>query len=180
MWKSTLVKIIVIGAGRIGSTVAFCLAQAGHDLTVLARGARFDALARDGAIITIDGRRAPIEVVPLLDPTTPYDLAIVTGPERQLAPLRPALSASRANTILLMFNMFQGIEPYRSIVGAQRFAFGFPNMTAFLVDQRLRFRVDGLGMVTTMSNPQLASCSGQLCTRVRNSCTAQVFTETGV
>lgn len=170
----------MIGAGRIGSTVAFCLAQAGHDLTVLARGARFDALARDGAIITIDGRRAPIEVVSLLDSTTPYDLAIVTGPERQLAPLRPALSASRANTILLMFNMFQGIEPYRSIVGAQRFAFGFPNMTAFLVDQRLRFRVDGLGMVTTMSNPQLASCSGQLCTRVRNSCTAQVFTETGV
>ena len=55
-----------------------------------------------------------------------------------------------------MFNTFRGTEPYRTILGAERFAFGFPNMSAYLVDQRLRFRVDGPGMVTTMSSPILA------------------------
>ena len=149
-------KIILIGAGRIGSAVAFCLAKAGHDITVVARGARFETLSRDGAIVTVDGQRMPVNVVSTFDPATPYELAIVTVPEHQVAPLLPALAASRANTILLMFNTFQGTEPYRTIVGAERFAFGFPNMSAYLVGQRLRFRVDGPGMVTTMSSPVLA------------------------
>jgi 2-dehydropantoate 2-reductase len=149
-------KIILIGAGRIGSTVAFCLAKAGHDVTVVARGARFDALNRDGAIITVDGRRVPVKVMPTLDPAMPNDLTIVTVPEHQVAPLLQALAASRANTILLMFNTFNGAAPYQVIVGAERFAFGFPNMSAYLVDQQLRFRIDGPGMVTTMSSPYLA------------------------
>jgi len=149
-------KIILIGAGRIGSAVAFCLGKAGHDVTVVARGVRFDALNRDGAIITVDGQSVPVKVVSTLDLATSIDLAIVTVPEHQVAPLLPALAASRANTILLMFNTFQGTEPYRTIVGPERFAFGFPNMSAYLVDQRLRFRVDGPGMVTTMSSPILA------------------------
>jgi 2-dehydropantoate 2-reductase len=149
-------KITLTGAGRIGSAVAFCLAKAGHDITVVARGARLDTLSRAGAIVTVDGQSAPVKVVSALDPATPLDLAIVTVPEHQVAPLLPVLAASRANTILLMFNTFQGTEPYRTIVGAERFAFGFPNMSAYLVDQRLRFRVDGPGMVTTMSSPMLA------------------------
>ncbi|WP_180970590.1 ketopantoate reductase family protein [Burkholderia sp. WAC0059] len=149
-------KIILIGAGRIGSAVAFCLANAGHDLTVVARGARFDALSRDGAIVTVDGQRMPVKVESALDPATPYDLAIVTVPEHLVAPLLPVLSVSCARTILLMFNTFQGTEPYRSVVGAERFVFGFPNMSAYLIDQRLRFRVDGPGMVTTLSNPVVA------------------------
>ena len=106
-------KIILIGAGRIGSAVAFCLAKAGHDVTVVARGARFDALNRDGAIVTVDGQRVPVKVASTLDPATPNDLTIVTVPEHQVAPLLPALAASRANTILLMFNTFNGAAPYR-------------------------------------------------------------------
>jgi 2-dehydropantoate 2-reductase len=149
-------KIILIGAGRIGSAVAFCLAKAGHDVTVVARGARFDTLNRDGAIVTVDGQRVPVKVASTLDPATPNDLTIVTMPEHQVAPLLPALAASRANTILLMFNTFNGAAPYRAIVGAERFAFGFPNMSAYLVDQQLRFRIDGPGMVTTISSPYLA------------------------
>lgn len=148
-------NIILIGAGRIGSTIAFHLARAGHDVTVVARGARFDALTRDGAIVTTAGQRAPVEVASALDPATPYDLVIATLPEHQIGPLLPAIAACRAKTILLMFNTFQGTAPYRSIIGAARFAFGFPNMTAHLDEQRLRFRVDGPGMMTTLSSPDL-------------------------
>ncbi|ETN86624.1 ketopantoate reductase family protein [Paraburkholderia silvatlantica] len=150
-------KIILVGAGRIGSAVAFCLAKAGHDITVVARGERFNALRRDGAITTVDGQLAQVEVRPGLDPTAPCDLTIVTVPEHQIGSLLPALSASRANHILLMFNTFKGTEHYRTILGAERFAFGFPNMSAYLVDHRLRFRVDGPGMVTTMSSPDMAA-----------------------
>lgn len=150
-------KIILIGAGRIGSAVAFCLAKAGHDITVVARGARFKALSQHGAIHTIDGDRAPVRVCAELTPTAACDLLIVTVPEYELGPLLPTVSASSARRVLFMFNTFHGIEPYRSVVGADRFAFGFPNMSAYLVGERLRYRVDGPGMVTTMSDPQLAA-----------------------
>ncbi|WP_081907425.1 MULTISPECIES: ketopantoate reductase family protein [Luteibacter] len=128
-------KIILIGAGRIGSVLAFHLARAGHDVTVVARGKRLDALRREGAIVTVEGRRAPVSMLAELDPATPYDLAIATLPEHQIGDLLPSLAASQAKTILLMFNTFEGTARYRSVIGAERFAFGFPNMTSALVDR---------------------------------------------
>jgi 2-dehydropantoate 2-reductase len=150
-------KIVVFGAGRIGSTLAFCLAGAGHELSVVARGERLAALRREGAIVAVDGRRAPVAALPELDPALTCDLLIVTLAEHQLAPVLPDIAASQAKTILFMFNTFKGTEPYSSMVGAGRFAFGFPNMTAFLTNQRLRFRVDGPGMMTTLSSPELVA-----------------------
>lgn len=41
-------KIVVIGAGVIGSVYAGRLAVAGHDVSVLARGSRKTTLERDG------------------------------------------------------------------------------------------------------------------------------------
>lgn len=154
--QTASMKIILIGAGRIGSAVAFHLAKAGHEITVVARGARLDALRREEAIITLDGQRMPVQVLSALDPAVPYDLAIVTLPEHKVGLILPALSASRAKNILLMFNTFEGTERYRTTTGTDRFAFGFPNMSAYLVEQRLRCRVDGPGMVTTLSNSDLA------------------------
>lgn len=149
-------KIILIGAGRIGSAVAFCLANAGHDVTVVARGERLRALQSERAIVTVSGKRAPVKALPAVDAVTPYELVIVTVPEHQVPAILPQLSASTAKTILLMFNTFQGIAPYRSILGVERVAFGFPNMTAFLVNERVRFQVNGRGMVTTLSSRDLA------------------------
>ncbi|OHV03635.1 ketopantoate reductase family protein [Mycobacterium talmoniae] len=53
-------RIAVIGPGGIGSTFAFQLANAGHQITVVARGARLDQLRCDGAIVTADGERAAV------------------------------------------------------------------------------------------------------------------------
>lgn len=150
-------KIIVFGAGRIGSALAFCLSRAGHKVSVIARGARLDALVYDPAIVTLDGRRAPITTLASLAPSEPCDLAIVTVPEHQVASIMAELSASQAKTILFMFNTFRGTARYASAVGSERFAFGFPNMAATLVDQQLSFQVDGPGMVTTLSRADLVT-----------------------
>jgi 2-dehydropantoate 2-reductase len=149
-------QIILIGTGRIGSTLAFHLAGNGHEVTVVARGARFEALIRERAIVTTDGARARVTVAASLDPGTPCDLVIVTIPEPNIMPLLATLSASRARAVLFMFNTFAGTERYRSAVGDHRFAFGFPNMTAYLEKDKVRFRVRGPGMVTTLSRPDLA------------------------
>lgn len=150
-------KIIVFGAGRIGSTLAFCLSKAGHEVSVIARGARLDALVYSAAIITLDGRWAPVTARASLDPLEPYDLAIVTVPEHQVASILAEVSSSQAKTVLFMFNTFQGTARYASAVGPERFAFGFPNMAATLVGQQLSFRVDGPGMLTALSRADLVT-----------------------
>jgi 2-dehydropantoate 2-reductase len=50
-------KIAVVGLGGIGSTFAFLLARAGHDVTVIARGERLEQLQRDLAIVSTSGER---------------------------------------------------------------------------------------------------------------------------
>ena len=63
-------QIAIIGPGGIGSTFAFRLSRAGHDVTVIARGRRLEQLRGDGAIVTADGQRAGIRVAAVLDEST--------------------------------------------------------------------------------------------------------------
>lgn len=149
---SPAMKILVLGAGRIGSAFAFHLSTAGHDVCLLARGERLATLRRDGAVIAVDGRRAPVAVTETLDPAAAFDLLLVTVMAHQVEALLPAVAASAARTVLFMFNTFETTARWREAVGAGRFAFGFPNMVAFLEDGRLRNVVDGPGMVTTLTD----------------------------
>ena len=119
-------KIAVIGPGGIGSTFAFQLARAGHEVTVVARGKRLEQLQRDQAVITRDGQRATVRVTSVLDETTPWDLLLVTVLASQVDALLPALRASAARQVMFMFNTFEPLGRLRDAVGAARFAFGFP------------------------------------------------------
>lgn len=150
-------KIAIVGPGRIGSTFAFHLARAGHEITVIARGARFEALNREGAIVSVAGDRASVKTASALDPETPFDLVLVTVLAHQAEALLPVLQASSAKTVMFMFNTFEKVERLRGAVGAQRFASGFPNMTAFFVEGRLKSKVDGPGMVTTLTSETWAA-----------------------
>jgi 2-dehydropantoate 2-reductase len=148
--------ILVIGAGRIGSAFAFHLSLAGHDVAVLARGARLKTLSREGEILAIDGRRASIGVVSAISSTTAYDLVLVTVLAHQVESLLPSLCASAAKSVLFMFNTFDTTRRWREAVGVDRFEFGFPNMIAFFEDDKLRSVVNGPGMVTTLTSSRWA------------------------
>jgi len=150
-------NIAVIGAGRIGSAFAFHLARAGHELTVIARGSRLDALRGEGAIVALGGERAPVGVAAELNTTVPYDLVLVTVLSHQVDGLLPALRASAAKSVLFLFNTFDKIDRWRDALGAERFAAGFPNMLALFVDGKLRSVVDGPGMVTTLTSARWAA-----------------------
>ncbi|WP_044987227.1 ketopantoate reductase family protein [Sorangium cellulosum] len=145
-------KIAIVGAGRIGSTFAFQLARAGHEVTVVARGARLAQLRRDEAIVTAAGERAAVGVSAALDEAAAWDLVLVTVLAPQVDAVLPALAASAAKTVMFMFNTFEPLGRLRDAVGAARFAFGFPAILATLDDGKLTSRIVTRGMVTPVTD----------------------------
>jgi 2-dehydropantoate 2-reductase len=146
-------QIAIIGPGGIGSTFAFQLARAGHDVTVVARGGRLEQLRHDEAIVKTDGQRVPVRVAGELDESTPWDLVLVTVLVSQVDVLLPVLGGSSAKAVMFMFNTFGSLDRLRDAVGPQRFAFGFPAIVASLDQGRLSSSILRRGMSTTVTDP---------------------------
>jgi 2-dehydropantoate 2-reductase len=157
-------KIAVIGPGGIGSTFAFQLALAGHDVTVVARGERLKQLSRDEAIVNVAGTRAPVQVSATLDGKTPWDLVLVTVLASQVDAVLPELSACAAQRVMFMFNTFESLRRLRHAVRKSRFAFGFPAILASIEDGKLRSKIMTRGQLTTVTDETWA----------------RIFTEAGI
>ena len=126
-------SIAVIGVGGIGSTFAYQLSRAGHDVTVVARpgSVRLQQLRRDKAIIRKTGGRADVRVADTLDEQVDYDLVLVTTLAYQVDAVLPALQRSRAKWVQFMFNTFDP-ERLRDAMGVHRCSFGMPFVMASL------------------------------------------------
>jgi 2-dehydropantoate 2-reductase len=149
-------KIAIVGAGRIGSTFAFHLARASHDVTLIARGARLEELSRAGAITTVGGERAIVMAAAALDPNELWDLVLVTVLAHQVEAVLPSLRASRAKAVMFMCNTFDALDSLDEAVGGSRVVVGFPTMTAFFVDGKLKSSVRGPGKITTTNGAEWA------------------------
>lgn len=148
-------NLALIGPGAIGSTLAFQLSRAGHQVTVVARGERLRFLEKEQAIIRTDGERAAVTVCAQLDPAIAYDLVLVTVLATQADAVLPSLKASSARKVMFLFNTFDSIAPLREAVGAQRFSFGFPGgIFCLLLEGRIR---PAIRAGTTVDDPQTAT-----------------------
>jgi 2-dehydropantoate 2-reductase len=129
--KSPL-SIAVIGAGKVGSTFAYQLARAGHDVTVIARpdSLRLQQLQRDQGIILKTGERAEVRVADKLDEEAAYNLVVVTTPAHQVDAVLPALQRSKAQYVQFMFLTFEP-ERLRDAIG-HRCSFGMPSLMVMM------------------------------------------------
>jgi 2-dehydropantoate 2-reductase len=69
-------RFIVMGAGAIGGLVGGRLAQHGHDVVLVARGAHRDAIAANGLLI-----RSPDDEVRIAVPVVDHPRALTVGPD---------------------------------------------------------------------------------------------------
>jgi 2-dehydropantoate 2-reductase len=124
-------KILIYGAGVIGSVYAAKLHNAGCDITVLARGERYDTLAKHGVIIrdTLTGLDL-IRHIPLtrqLLPNDFYDLIIITVRLDQIDSVIPSLQNNNVcQSLLFMFNNPEGLDLFSSGRTWKNILLGFP------------------------------------------------------
>jgi 2-dehydropantoate 2-reductase len=137
-------RILIYGAGNIGCLYAARLAQSGEDVTVLARGDRYDLLQDHGITLEdgVSGERTTtsVTVVDTLGPSDAYDLVLVALPKPALADVLPVLAAN-ANTpsVLFLGNNASGPEPMISALGGERVLLGFPGAAAIPQDGSVRY-----------------------------------------
>jgi len=121
-------RILVIGAGVNGSVCAASLHKAGFDVTVLARGQRYEELRNEGIIIenslTHARSMTKVPVTQALEPDDIYDYILVVIRQDQMAALLPILARNRSANIVFMANDLLGAEAYAAI-GKERILLGF-------------------------------------------------------
>jgi 2-dehydropantoate 2-reductase len=123
-------KILVFGAGVLGSLYAARLKQSGQDVTILARQQRFVDIQEHGIVLehALSHKKevVPIPVVERLREDDAYDLIVVLVRKNQVSSVLPTL-ASHHNTpnILFMVNNPSGYDDWISAVGRERLLLGF-------------------------------------------------------
>jgi len=124
------VRILVVGAGVIGSVYAGKLVTAGHEVVLLARGRRLVDLQASGLILedAQSGKRIalPVTAVAALDSADRYDLVLVPVRSEQLTSTLPVLSSMRDGSDVLFFGNTAGRQAQLVEALGRRVLFGFP------------------------------------------------------
>jgi 2-dehydropantoate 2-reductase len=124
-------KILVFGAGVIGSIFAGKLIRAGYDITILARNDRLIELKSKGLILrnAMSGKteKYNINVIDKLLTDDIYDFIFVVVQYTQIDSALPVLAKNKSRNIVFIVNNPSGFNKYINSVGYDRILIGFPS-----------------------------------------------------
>jgi 2-dehydropantoate 2-reductase len=152
-------KILIYGAGVIGSVYAVRFARAGFHVTVLARGDRLNAIRSGGLrirnVFLKDEERAEVSCVDSLEAAPEYDMALVTvrGPQI-MGVLRDLARIKSAAPVVVIGNNFSGHAEQAACIGRERFVLGFGSFGGYRDDGVIAY-LDG----RTPTRPGLKNAS---------------------
>lgn len=139
-------RILVYGAGNIGSLYAALLKESGEDVSILARGKRLSEI-RDHGVQLEDfatGRQTTVRVktVERLDVDDRYDVVLVILPKHRIPDVLPILAANRHTPSVMFFsNNAAGPGEMIKAVGRDRVLLGFPGAGAVSHNHRIRYLI---------------------------------------
>lgn len=129
-------KILVYGAGPLGSLFAARLLEGGHEVALLARGQRLADL-QDHGIVLVDTQTGQQTIahprfVERLNPQDAYDLVLVIMRKNRALEILPNLAANHSTpNILFLMNNAAGPGELVRALGQERVLMGFPMAAGF-------------------------------------------------
>jgi 2-dehydropantoate 2-reductase len=124
-------KILVYGAGPLGSLFAARLQEAGHEVALLARGQRLTELREHGVVLvnflSAEQTVSHPQIVEKLEPDESYDLVLVIMRKNRVSEILPVLAANHSTpNILFLMNNAAGPGELVQALGRERVMIGFP------------------------------------------------------
>ena len=129
-------RILVYGAGPLGSLFAARLQQGGHDVSILARGQRLADLRQHGIVLrdVMTGQQTVTrtKVVDGLAPGDAYGLVLVIMRKNHALDILPTLAANEHTpNVLFLMNNAAGPGELVEALGRERVLIGFPNSAGY-------------------------------------------------
>jgi 2-dehydropantoate 2-reductase len=157
-------RILVYGAGVIGSIFAGKLAASGQDITVLARGKRAEELRKDGVILSVPGAKkieiTQVNVTENLDPDDQYDYIIVVMQRTQVDEVLPILAQNQSKNLVFVVNTAAGYDKWVEAVGSDRLMLGFPSAGGERHDGKVSYFI-GKGAMRAFQTTTFGEYSGK-------------------
>lgn len=169
-------KVLIYGAGIVGSTYGWLLSKAGHEISVLVRPEKKQVVLEKGIHIhctDFRGRQKRVEdvvfkpnVIDLLSADNDFEYIIVTTNNLHLKEVLPILSKSAGKAHVLFFqnmwvNNLNAIDKYLS---KEQYFFGFPFMVGGGRDSdSINCAISGL----KQSHTPLGEANGEISERVQ-------------
>lgn len=168
-------KILIYGAGIIGYTYGWQLAEAGHDITVLVRKGKRPQLEEKGIHLVChdfrNGQKKTIDtifhphVIDELDAHNDFEYILVTTNKIQLPDVLPVLGSSAGKAHVLFFqNNWDCFDEIAHYLKPEQYFFGFPFMVGGGRDE------DGIHCVISgmkYSHTPIGEMNGEITPRVR-------------
>ena len=123
-----MTRILIYGAGVIGSLYGALLADAGFDVTMYARGKRLESLQTNGLRYWENEqvKTAPVTVISKLERSNHYDFIFLTVRENQLLAALSELKENISPTIVTMVNSLDAYDKWEAVCGKGRILPAFP------------------------------------------------------
>ncbi len=134
-------KLLVYGAGVLGSLFAVRMHEAGHEVALLARGKRLAALRRHGVLLA-EGDSPDVRAVPVPiaeRPENGYDLTAVLVRTHQVDAVLESLAGVDGD-VLFLLNWAAGPQPLQAALGPGRVLIGFPMNGGTMDGDVVRYR----------------------------------------
>jgi 2-dehydropantoate 2-reductase len=169
MDKEAGARILVYGAGPLGSLFAALLEQGGNDVSILARGQRLAQLREHGIVlenvVTKERTTTQVRVVDGLAPNDAYDLVLVVMRKNHALQILPVLAANKKTpNVAFLMNNAAGPGELVDALGQDRVLIGFPGSAGYREGHVVHVLT---GSEEDPASVQLGEVDGQVTERTR-------------
>lgn len=123
-------RILIFGAGVIGSTFGGLMALKGQDVTLLARNNRLKELYNNGLLLQKNNQNSPqkipIEIISELKTDDIYDFIFITLRKNQVKDSLLLLKKNKSKNFVFMVNNPSGYDEWINALGPERVILAFP------------------------------------------------------